>query len=63
MKVRELIEMLSHVDPELDVKLSDGSYDSDFDGQLVAVKGDHVEFDLSAYVDDLREYYEMLAAL
>lgn len=63
MKARELMEILSHVDPESDVILSADAYDSDLDCKQVVVKDGHVELDLSDYVDDLREYYEMLAAL
>lgn len=63
MQVAELMELLSHVDPKAEVILSAESFEENLCIEQIQFIDESVVFDLYDFVDSMKDYYEVLAAL
>lgn len=63
MRVAELMELLSHVDPKAEVILSAESFEENLCIEQIQFIDGSVVFDLYDFVDSMKDYYEVLAAL
>lgn len=63
MKVKELVELLSKADPEMEVKVSAGFNSEDLLDSSISVDGDYVEISISDYTDMVEDYMDLVSAL